>query len=299
MSDFTPATRNSAIWSGDSRKVANGKANEVILTKQGKMEIPDLSGIEAVQMGHVFEPVIANLAQNKLKVELTKIEESLTHKKETWFKSHFDYVGTENGQTILVECKNYGIHQRNKFDDISNTIPHADMAQLVHETAVFGNTRIYLAVLFGGQEFVMFPYDISDQQKDELIQQMAKVWAHVQTGTTLPPEDLEQVKLLYPTGMEGLVKTASRGVEEACQALRSIKDEIKLLEGREEQLQTYIQTHMEQSSSLQAVDGSVLATWKNSKSSQKFDSKLFQQSMPDIYNKFVVEQPGSRRFLLK
>jgi len=34
MSDFTPATRNSAIWSGDSRRVAMGKANEVILTKQ-------------------------------------------------------------------------------------------------------------------------------------------------------------------------------------------------------------------------------------------------------------------------
>jgi len=54
MSDFSPETRNSAIWSGDSRKVANGRANEVILTKQGKLEIPDLSHIEAVQMGHVM-----------------------------------------------------------------------------------------------------------------------------------------------------------------------------------------------------------------------------------------------------
>ena len=299
MSDFTPQTRNSAIWSGDSRRVAMGKANEVILTKQGKLEIPDLSKIEAVQMGHVFEPVIARLAQNKLGVELTKIEESLTHKKETWFKSHFDYVGTENGQTILVECKNYGSHQRNKFDDVANTIPNPDMAQLVHETAVFGNTRIYLAVLFGGSEFVMFPYDITDDQKTELIQQMAKVWAHVQTGTTLPPEDLEQVKLLYPTHVEGTVKTASKSVEDACIALRTIKEEIKLLEGREEQLQTYIQSHMEQNSSLQAVDGSVLATWKNAKSSQKFDPKLFQSAMPDIYKQFVVEVPGSRRFLLK
>ena len=299
MSDFTPQTRNSAIWSGDSRKVANGKANEVILTKQGKLPIPDLSGIEAVQMGHVFEPVIANLAQNKLKVELTKIEESLTHKKESWFKSHFDYAGTENGQTILVECKNYGIHQRNKFDDISNTIPNADMAQLVHETAVFGNTRIYLAVLFGGQEFVMFPFDISDQQKDELIQQMAKVWGYVQTGTTLPPEDLEQVKLLYPQDVSGSVKTASQSVEQACVALRHLKDEIKLLEGREEQLQTLIAGYMESASSLQTIDGNVLATWKAAKSSKRFDPKLFQSAMPEIYEQFVVEQSGSRRFLLK
>jgi len=299
MSDFTPATRNSAIWSGDSRRVAMGKANEVILTKQNKLPIPDLSAIEAVQMGHVMEPVIANLAQNKLKVELKKIEESLTHPKEAWFKSHFDFVGTENGQTILVECKNYGSHQRNKFDDVANSIPAPDFAQLVHETAVFGNTRIYLAVLFGGQEFVMFPYDISDQQKDELIQQMAKVWAHVQTGTTLPPEDLEQVKLLYPKDNPESVRMASRSVEEACQALRSIKEEIKLLEGREEQLQTLIAGFMETASSLQTIDGKVLATWKAAKASNKFDAKLFEQSMPDVYKSFIREVPGSRRFLLK
>ena len=77
MSDFTPQTRNSAIWSGDSRKVAQGRANEVILTKQGKLEIPDLSDIEAVQLGHVMEPVIGRLAQAKLGTELVKIEESL------------------------------------------------------------------------------------------------------------------------------------------------------------------------------------------------------------------------------
>jgi len=299
MSDFTPATRNSAIWSGDSRRVAMGKANEVILTKQGKMDIPDLSGIEAVQMGHVMEPVIGRLAQAKLGVELNKIEESLAHKKESWFKSHFDFAGTKDGQTILVECKNYGSHQRNKFDDVSNTIPNADMAQLVHETAVFGNTRIYLAVLFGGSEFVMFPYDITDQQKTDLIQQMAKVWAHVQTGTTLPPEDLEQVKLLYPQDVTGTVKTASMSVEEACRALRHLKDEIKLLEGREEQLQTLIAGFMETASSLQTVDGAVLATWKAAKASKRFDAKLFQSVMPELYDQFVVEQAGSRRFLIK
>ena len=88
MSDFSPETRNSAIWSGDSRKVAQGKANEVILTKLGMMEIPDLSDVEAVQMGHVMEPVIGRLAQAKLGVELTKIEEALTHPKEAWLRSH-------------------------------------------------------------------------------------------------------------------------------------------------------------------------------------------------------------------
>ena len=297
MSDFSPETRNSAIWSGDSRRVAQGKANEVILTKQGKLEIPDLSDIEAVQMGHVMEPVIGRLAQQKLGIELTKIEESLTHAKHDWFKSHFDFAGKQGGKTILVECKNYNAGTRSKFD-VSGICPPADMAQLVHEAAVFGVDMVYLAVLFGGQEFLLIPFTITQEQKDDLIKQMAVIWGHAQAGTTLPPEDLEQVKLLYPQASES-VKTASASVEQACLALAQVKANIKALEAQEEQLQTLVSGYMGESSVLSTIEGQVLATWKNAKPSVKFDSKLFQSAMPDIYQQFVREMPGSRRFLLK
>ena len=140
MSDFSPATRNSAMWSGDSRRIAQGKANEVILTKTGQMPIPDLSDIEAVQMGHVFEPVIGRLASERLQVNLEKIEDALTHPKEAWLKSHFDFVGKEDGQTILVECKNYNAAVRNKFEP--GLIPPADMAQCIHEALVLSLIHI-------------------------------------------------------------------------------------------------------------------------------------------------------------
>ena len=56
---------------------------------------------------------------------------------------------------------------------------------------------------------------------------------------------------------------------------------------------------MQWSSELVSFDGKVLATWKNSKGSKRFDAKLFQAQHPDIYEKFVAETAGSRRFLLK
>ena len=298
MSDFSATTRNSAIWSGDSRKVANGKANEVILTKQGKMEIPDLSHIEAVQMGHVMEPVIGRLAQQQLGTELTKIEESLTHVKHDWFKSHFDFCGKKDGKTFLVEAKNYNAGTRSKFD-VSGICPASDMAQLVHEAAVFGVDMVYLAVLFGGQEFLLIPFTITAEQKEDLIKQMAVVWGHAQAGTTLPPEDLEQVKLLYPQEAVGSLKTASASVEQACLALAQVKANIKALEAQEEQLQTLVSGYMGEASVLSNIEGQVLATWKNAKPSLKFDNKLFQSAMPDIYQQFVRDIPGSRRFLLK
>lgn len=298
MSDFSPETRNSAIWSGDSRKVAQGKANEVILTKLGKLEIPDLSDNEAVQMGHVLEPVIGRLAQNKLGIELTKIEEALTHPKEAWLRSHFDFAGKEDGKTILVECKNYNAAVRSKFDAETGIIPAADMAQLVHEATVFGVEKVYLAVLFGGQEFFLAPFDIHEQQKDDLIKQMAEVWARVQTNNPYPPESSEQVKLMYPVS-EAQTKIASESVEKVARYLALIKKEIKALEEREEQYQTLIQGYMAEKDTLMTIDGTVLATWKSAKASKKFDAKLFEQSMPDIYEQFKRDIPGSRRFLIK
>jgi predicted phage-related endonuclease len=298
MSDFSPESRNSAWWSGDSRKAANGRANEAILTKQGKMPIPDLSEVEVVQMGHVLEPVIGKLAQQKLKVELTKIEDALTHPKEAWLRSHFDFAGKENGQTILVEAKNYNAAVRSKYDSETGLMPSADMAQLVHEATVFGVEKIYLAVLFGGQEFVLIPAVISEEQKLDHIKQMAVYWAHVQAGTTLPPETSEQSRLIYPVS-EDATKMASQSVEEACRALAMIKREIKTLEDREDQFQTLIQGYMAERANLVSIDGNVLATWKSAKASRGFDSKLFQSAMPDIYEQFIVEKQGSRRFLLK
>jgi hypothetical protein len=56
---------------------------------------------------------------------------------------------------------------------------------------------------------------------------------------------------------------------------------------------------MADKATLSTVDGNILATWKNAKASKKFDAKLFQSAMPDIYNQFIVETPGSRRFLIK
>ena len=297
MSDFSPETRNSAIWSGDSRKVANGRANEVILTKQGIIEIEDLSEVEAVQMGHVMEPVIGRLAQAKLGVELTKIEESLTHAKHPWFKSHFDFAGKQGGKTFLVEAKNYNAATRNKFD-IAGVCPPADMAQLVHEAAVFGCDMVYLAILFGGQEFVLIPFNISEEQKEELIKQMAVIWGHAKAGTTLPPETVEQVKLLFPVSQES-VKTASASVEQACLALAQIKANIKVLEAQEEQYDTLVRGYMADRDTLTTIEGKVLATWKSAKSSIKFDAKLFESAMPDIHKQFMREMPGSRRFLLK
>lgn len=295
-SDFEPEVRNSAWWSGDSRMAAVGRAGEVILQKLGMMERPDLSQVEAVQMGHVMQPIIGQLAQNKLGIELKDADYALTHPKETWMRSHFDFISAD-GKT-LVEAKNYNAAVRNKFDADALIIPENDMAQLIHEAACHNVSDIVLAVLFGGQNLETFRFTITEGQKEQLVKDMAKFWSHVQTKTPIEPSSTAEAKLIYRESAPTSI-LASAAVEQATNALKTVKEQIKALEEREEQLQAAVQGFMGNNGELVTFDGKILATWKSAKGSKKFDAKLFQSAMPDIYEQFVVEVPGSRRFLTK
>ena len=294
--DFLPEVRNSAWWSGDSRRAIDGHAVETVLIKQGKLPPPDFSGNENVQMGLVMQPTIARLASEKLKIELKEADYPLTHPKESWLRSHFDYISV-SGDT-LVEVKNYDANYRRKFDPETNRIPSADYIQLVHEATVHNVEKIYLAVLFGGNNFETFEFHITEQQKVDFIQQMAVFWGHVVSNTTPQANSVDDAKLVYPSSTEGIV-IANQHIENRVSDLKIIKDKIKELETIADQWETEVRNALGERSELRTFDGNTLVTWRSSKPSMRFSADLLKTSMPDIYEKFVVEQFGSRRFLIK
>lgn len=294
--DFEPGVRNSAWWSGDSRRAVNGRAVDAILEKQGKKPLQDLSDVEAVQMGHIMQPVIGRLFQDKHKIELKDADYVITHPKHDWMRSHFDFISADG--SVLVEAKNYNAGVRNKFDADTNRIPDADLAQLIHESACHNINRIFLAVLFGGSEFVTFEFEITEDMKDDLVQKMAKFWAYCKTDTLPPPETIEQTKLVYPNSTSQSI-VATQNIELAIAQLKQYKASIKAMEDQAEGLEVAIRNVMQDKDEIVSVSGETLVTWRSSKSSKRFSSDLFKQAMPDIYDQFVIEQPGSRRFLVK
>lgn len=294
--DFLPEVRNSAWWASDTRQVMNGKAVEVVMQKQGKIEPPDLSQVEAVQMGHVMQPIIGRLAQDKLKMELKDADYPLTHPDHPWLRSHFDFISADG--RVLVEAKNYNINTRNKFDADTNRIPPADYAQILHEATVHRVDRVVLAVLFGGQEFQTFDFTFTDEEKENLIKEMAVYWGHVKADTLPEPQSLEATKLIYPKD-NGQSMIATQAVEAAIAQLKEIKGVIKQYEEKAEQIEVALRASMQDYADILSITGETLVTWRSAKSSKRFNSDLFKQSMPGVYEEFVVEMPGSRRFLVK
>ena len=127
---------------------------------------------------------------------------------------------------------------------------------------------------------------------------MAVYWGHVKADTLPAPESLEATKLIYPND-NGQSLVANQALETAVAQLKEIRGVVKQYEEKAEQLETAIRASMQEYSNILSVSGETLVTWRSAKSSKRFSSDLFKQSMPEVYEQFVVDMPGSRRFLVK
>jgi predicted phage-related endonuclease len=277
MTSFDTESRRKAIWATDARKIVDGRAADVYLEKIGQTEREDISHIEAVQWGLKLQDIIGREASARLKMELKEADYELYHPEHSWMASHFDFISADG--TTLVEVKNYNQSKRNQFEPETGLTPAADRAQIIHEVSVHGLEHIVLAILFGGQELVLIKRQVSEAEKEER-------------------SSVEAARKLYALSTDkGVIANAQ--LEQACQQLKAIKANIKQFEEAEEKLQGYIQGQMKEAGSLVTYDGKVLATWNSAKGSKRFDPKLLQAEMPEVYERYVIEQPGSRRFLIK
>lgn len=297
MNDFSPETRRSGWWATDSRRAVSGHLVDVLLEKRGEKEAADLSQNEAVQMGHRMQPVIGRLFEDATDIKVKDYDLAGQHYKEQWLKAHTDFETSDGG---LLEVKNFNAAYANKYPDDDNglAIPTPDLIQCVHEATVFGKPHIWFAVLFGGQRFRYWRIEVTEEMKLEFIQQAARWWSMAQTGEMPAAETIEQAKLLYRKTFEDAIVSTSQ-VETVVLALKEIKEQIKQLEAQEEKATVMLQNYMREKTSIITPYNETLVTWKAAKESKSFDSKLFAQTMPDVYEKFVVNKPGPRRFLVK
>jgi len=271
---------------------------QVWLEKTGQTEPRDLSDNEAVQMGHVMEPVIARLYEDRTGLSLDHIDYGLRHKDFAFMGSHFDYKIA--GKPQLVECKNFSSNRVNEFgENGTDEVPMDVLLQCVHEAAVFNVEFIDVAVLFGGQKFCIYPLHIDDASKTKLITLEEEFWRkHVVEMTPPEPRTEEETRMLFKKD-NGQVVIAPTDIQAAVTRLSQIADSIKQMEEAQDGLKVLVQSYMGESAVLAAQDGTPLVTWKKSKDGVKFDSKMLEKAMPHIYNQFQFPTVGSRRFLLK
>ena len=301
MSDdqFSTENRKNAWFATDSRRSVSGKLVDVIAEKIGDKERDNLDFVEEVQMGKKMEPYIGRLFEDETGIRARALDVLGVHPTETWLRAHTDFETNDGG---LLETKNYNAAIYNQYPDMGETgtpaLPAADLIQCIHEACVFNKPHVWFCALFGGQRLRYWKIDVTDEMKSDFIKQAAQWWAYVQTRSYPTPETVDQAKLVYGVSTDDAV-IADANTETIVKVLKTVKEDIKRLEVLEEQSLVHLQNTMKERGTLLSPTGEVLATWKSAKPTMRFSASLFQQAMPDVYEKFVVETKGSRRFLVK
>jgi len=297
MDGFSKEERAQAWWATDSRRAVSGQLYDVLREKRGEIERADLSGIEAVRMGLIMQPAIADIFTDITKISTSPLDEPGTHRTQPWLRAHFDFVTEDGG---LLEVKNFNAAVANKYGEMDEPvrIPEADYIQCLHEATVRDVPHVYFAVLFGGQQFRYWKLNFTPAEKEAFIQRAAQWWGYVHSGMLPEPTNTEEAAIRYPRSMDGHV-TANAQMERLADELKLFKMQAKQLEEAIEARQFAIQSFMGESATLMNMAGETLVTWKSAKGSKRFDAKAFKEDFPGLYEKYEKETAGSRRFLVK
>ena len=296
LDTLLPENRLNHVWSTEAYDALT-EPGTVWARKKQLIPPPDLSEIqEKLDLGRRFQaPIMAEFAARE-GIQYSEADYAMYHPKVA-IASHYDYISSD--RTKLYEVKNLGIHQRKHYGESGTDHVHPRYeAQCLHEAACHGILDVTLVVCFGGEMIRHYPLSFSPDQIDHHVKTMAEFWAKVATDTQ--PENLpeEAIRALYPVSRPASIVTNAE-IAKACQVLAKVKEQLKTLEDQESQLRNLIVSYLGVNDTLMDLDGSVLATFKSAKGSQKFDANALKEEMPEIYARYQKAVEGIRRFLLK
>jgi predicted phage-related endonuclease len=156
----------------------------------------------------------------------------------------------------------------------------------------------YVPVAFGCQvELYLVEWDapLFDQIRTQLD---AFRREHILAEVPPTPRTLAEARVRWPRDT-GKTIEATPHILERIMALREARELLKQAEAAKESVELEVKSFMGDYAAIEGDDGKQLITWKLSAPAEKIDSKRLRNEEPEIFERFKIVQPGSRRFLVK
>lgn len=260
---------------------------------------------EAMELGHHIEPAVASMFAARTGAFIRKDSEGdwlATDVDREYLRVSPDRLYYKDGEPHskknlhILECKTSSVAVDK--DDI----PDYWYCQLQYQMGIMGVKSGALAWITSSPKlhFDYLEVNFNKAFFDSLIEAIDSFWnVNVQGGVA--PDDIqsEDTLLRYPTAEPGEIAEADEGIQYAYNSLKEITSAIKEFEGQKAALEDEIKMAMGSAEILKTPGGLVLAQWKNTKESQRFNARAFLAADPDGYSKYVETIPGGRRFTIK
>jgi putative phage-type endonuclease len=288
---------------------------------------PDSAALERMHWGTALEDVVARHYSEVRGVKIQRINQQLVHpqcaialanidravledgKRARWDEAFGRVVGARN----VLEVKTAHALAQNGADwgeAGTDEVPQHYWTQCQWYMGITGLPFADLAVLFGGQKFVIYTIPFERDLFDDMLAEADRWWkAHVVAD--LPPQATTEgdARRMWKSHAAGREKIVDVTVAEAVETLRAVKAQARALEEREQAAKDVICAAFEDAEVITYM-GRKLATWKQNKASQRTDWKASADQIKgwmieneieggvdavrDIINSNTIETEGAR-----
>lgn len=261
--------------------------------KTGQIEVEDISDKLQVKLGVRLEEVVAELFTEKTGKKVHRVNEAFTHKQYPFLKCHIDRK--VEGERAILQCKTASAWKAKEWD--GEEIPHEYIIQEMHELAVTGYDRAYIAVLIGNQDFKWKVIDREEAVLADMIAKEVNFWnAFVLTKempTVITKRDKGALDALYPVAEDTEIQLEDKA-NAMIESLQGMKEDARNLGGQIDQQENELKAML--GTAERGNTGIYRVFWTNTKG--RIDMEALSKAHPELCEKFRKPH-GSRKFTYK
>lgn len=250
--------------------------------KTGKIEMPDLSNVESVEMGTRLEQFVADLFSEKTGKSVRKAPKTYSHPDYPYLVAHVDRLIT--GTDELLECKTCSAY---KLEEWENKIPKEYVLQVIWYLGITGRKKGWIACLIGGQKFDYKPIEFDEELFNMMVEKAVKFWEMVQKQIPplILPEDDEVLSEIYSEHTDDMIKVQE--MDERVAYLQEIKMHIEEMQKEKREIETELKTMIADKAGL--ITDTYKVSWK-SQIQRRIDTDTFKTDNPDLAQKYMIEK---------
>ena len=212
----------------------------------------------------------------------------------------------DNKKEGILECKTISAFAAKVWEI---EIPPMHVAQLQFYLLQADLEYGELATLKDGKYFEVLPFERNEEFIRLIIESSKDFWDRVTRARILkqdgkPYEQLEPEidnQEAYKSFLSERYKAEPKKIKpelfyyELGTQYLGLNEEIKSLETKQDEIANQIKAYMKESDTMNfGASGTI--TWKQNKTSMKFNTEGFKEQHPELYDKYIIETPGSRTF---
>ena len=261
------------------------------MEKTGRsVDEPDAAAQERMHWGVVLEDVVARHYAQQQCVQVQRINAQMHHPEVAIAVANIDRAILEEGKRArwdeqlarvtgaraILECKTAHALAQNSADwgePGTDEVPQAYWMQCQWYMGITGLEAADLAVLFGGQKFVIYTIQRDQPTFGDMLAEAEAWWKrHVVADIPPDPSGEDDARRLWKSHVAGRERIVDARTADAVAELAAVKAEMRALEAREQAARDLILPAFGDAEAITYM-GRRLATWKQNKDSTKTDWK--------------------------